>query len=934
MQVRLLGPVDVVDGTPRPVPGKRRRAVLAVLALHAGRPVSPEQLIEAVWDGQAPATAQNSLQRLISYLRGILGMAGAIVAGPSGYILDLGANATDAEVAERLVRQAGTSTDPAHRASLLRATLGLWRGRPLADVAGLRWLDKQAERLDALRVEAERALIEARLALGEHAELVPDLERMVQDDPFDERAHARLMLALYRAGRQVDALTTYQRLRKTLGDELGLDPGPELRDLESAILRQDPSLDQDPPLPGAAARISTTGEVPAQLPRSVSAFAGRVAELATLDATAAGIVVICGTAGVGKTTLAVHWAHQMAARYPDGQLYVNLRGFDPCCPATEPAEAMRAFLDALGVPSARIPAGPHALTGLYRSLLAGKRMLILLDNARDAEQVRPLLPGAPGCLVIVTSRDQLNPLVVTEGADPLTLDVFDPDEARDLLSSRVGEARLKAEPDAVATISARCARLPLALAIAAARAAVQPRLSLAMLAAQLSDAADALAPFQGGDAATDIRAVFSWSYRTLDADAARLFRLLGLHPGPDLGITAAASLIGVSPRQVRPLLAELTHAHLLAEHAPGRYTFHDLLRAYAMELARGVETADERDAARRRVLDHYVHTAYSAAFVIHPQRSPIAVEPISPGTSKHNLSDHDDALQWFTTERAVLLAAVEDADRTRLDAHVWQLAWGIADFLEMRGHVQDWIAVQTRAVAAARRAGDPAILGRMLVILGNAFWRVGRYDDAFGHLQEARDLFSNQADLTWHARTEQLLGGVLERQGRFRDALEHATRSLWLARSAGDLDNQARALNSMGWSHIQLGNYQQAVNHTQQALEHYAAVDDRQGLAATWDSLGLAHHHLSHYEQAVDCYQRSIDLQREVGDRYNEAGTLTRLADTYQAAGRHDAAIDARRQALAILDEIDHSDADLIRAELRAAARAHRRSMRSSTMDR
>jgi len=520
MQVRLLGPVDVVvDGRPRPVRGLRRQAVLATLALHSGEVVSTGKLADVVWGKTAPPTAANTLQSHMSFLRSVLGSRAAILARPPGYVLDLGDDHTDVQLAEQFLRQGTQSADPVRGTRLLQDALALWRGQPLADVAGLEWLEEQAERLDLLGVRVKRALLTARLAAGEHAQLVPDLEQMAADHRLDEQIHAELMLALYRSARQADALAAYQRLRRTLSEELGIDPGQPLRDLEVAILRQDPALDAPAPV-SLTARPAVP--VPAQLPPAVPAFIGRDTELASLDAllpatvqaTAAGpatvvIAALSGTAGVGKTALAVHWAHRAAAQFPDGQLYVNLGGFDPGGAAMQPSEALRGFLDALGVSAARIPESLSAQAGLYRSLLAGKRVLVVLDNAKDAGQARPLLPGSPGSLAIVTSRNQLTGLVATDGASALTLDLLGSADARRLLASRLGSRRVAGEPEAVDVIIAGCARLPLALTIAAARAAASPGFPLAVLATELREATRALDPLNGGDPATDVRAVFS-----------------------------------------------------------------------------------------------------------------------------------------------------------------------------------------------------------------------------------------------------------------------------------------------------------------------------------------------------------------------------------------------------------------------------------------
>jgi len=436
----LLGPVDVVaGGESRAVSGVRRKAVLATLALHDREVVSVSRLVDVVWGEAAPQTATNSLQSHISYLRGVLGDKAAIRTHPPGYVFDLGTEGTDVQVAERLLREGTQSADPVHGVRQLEAALALWRGRALADLADLTGLEDQARRLDLLCLQVKRALSEARLAAGEHMQLVPGLEQMAAENPMDERIHAQLMLALYRCGRQADALAVYRRLRHALGAELGIDPSQPLRNLETAILQQDPALEA-PTTPVAAPAVVTlpmaldpVPTAPAQLPPAVPAFAGRGGELDSLDAmlgTPWGpVAIISGTAGVGKTALAVHWARRVAGRFPDGQLCVDLRGFDPCCAPLDPGEVLRGFLDALGVHVHRIPRGFDAQLGLYRSVLASKRVLVLLDNARDADQVRPLLPASPGCVTVVTSRTQLTPLVATHGARPLTLGLLSAGES-------------------------------------------------------------------------------------------------------------------------------------------------------------------------------------------------------------------------------------------------------------------------------------------------------------------------------------------------------------------------------------------------------------------------------------------------------------------------------------------------------------------------
>ncbi|GLI03583.1 AfsR/SARP family transcriptional regulator [Phytohabitans aurantiacus] len=927
--VGLLGPVEVsVDGVARPVSGLRRKGVLAALSLNAGSVVSADRLAYVIWGDDPPASAVNTLQSHVSYLRRVFGVRGVIVARAPGYVLQVGAEATDVAVAERLIGQARQSSDWATNVSRLRSALGLWRGPALVDVAGLCWLEGQARRLTQLETEARHALVEARLAVGEHVEVVAELEYLIGEQPYHEHLHGQLMLALYRAGRHADALERYQRLRRGLRENLGIDPGPALRDLEAAILRHDAALDA----PASAIVVASARRVPSQLPLAPLTFTGRGVELAYLDSilarTAATgeaepaeppavvISAVAGTAGIGKTALALHWAHRVAGGFPDGQLYANLRGFDPGGSVLNPAAALRSFLDALGVPAQRIPSGVDDQASLYRSELAGKRVMVVLDNARDAAQVRPLLPGSPGCLVVVTSRDQLTALVATAGAVPLTLDLLTPAQARDLLAGLVGAGRIAAEPDAVDDIIGRCAGLPLALAITAARAATRPHLPLSALAGELREAADTLDPFHGGDQATDIRAVFSWSYRTLSPAAARLFRLLGLHRGPDITPPAAASLAGVPAPQVRALLAELTGAHLLTEPTPGRYTFHDLLRAYAAEQARSVDDEHTRRTATQRLLDHYLHTAHAAALLLDPFLVPIDPAPAQPGVTIERHHGHDAALSWFDAEQTVLLAAVEQAAEAVLEPYPWQLAWAMTTFLLRRGLWDQYAVAQRTALAAARRLGHRSGQAHALLGLGMGDARSGRFDDADPHLHHALALFEQAGDHVGQAIALRVRGCLSERLNQPADALRDLHRALGLLQTTEHRSQQAVLRNDIGWLHAKLGDYHQAIIHCGQALAVCQELGDRNGQAAIWDSLGYAHRHLGEHQRAITCYRHAVDLYRDLADACNEATVLSHFADTYHDAGQPQAARRAWQDALRIFTRLGHPDSDQVRAKL------------------
>ena len=672
--------------------------------------------------------------------------------------------------------------------------------------------------------------------------------------------------------------------------------------------------------------------VPRQLPAPVSGFTGRTDQLARLDqlltaaAPEAGpaptmvISAVSGMAGVGKTTLALHWAHRIADRFPDGQLYLNLRGFDPGDQVVDPADAVRSFLDALQVPAQRIPDGLDARTALYRSLLAGRRMLIVLDNARDAGQVRPLLPGTPGCLVLVTSRNRLTGLIAADGAHPIMLDVLSPAEARELLALRLGPERITAEPYAVEEIMTRCGRLPLALAIVAARATTHPHLSLSALATELRDTGDRWTALSGDDPATDVRTVFSWSYRALTPPGARLFRLLGLHPGPDLSAPAAASLAGLPLGEARPLLAELARANLATARSADRYTSHDLLRAYAAEQAQATDPEPERRAATRRMLDHYLHTTYGAERQLNPDTHPLSLDPPADGVTPEPVADHDQAMAWFAAEHAVVLAMVNHAAATGFDAHTWQLAWSVQYFLDQQGRWTEMLVTGHAGVAATQRLGDPIARARTHCLLAYTYTKLGRFADAHAQLRKSLEVCRRAGHQAGQAQTHRLLGQLWDRQGHHSEALEHARQALDLHRATGYSHGQACALNDLGWYSTQVGDHEEALARCQEALALHQKLDNRRGQAETWDSIGYVQHRSGNYAEAVASYRQALRLLRDLNERYYQADTLVRLGETHDAAGNRAAARDAWHQAAMILDELRHPDADQVRDRLAEAS--------------
>jgi tetratricopeptide (TPR) repeat protein len=693
-----------------------------------------------------------------------------------------------------------------------------------------------------------------------------------------------------------------------------------------------------PRLDAARARGRDGLVSPRQLPAHTPYFVGRTDELRALNdwlgeaasarpeaGRAAGtvpIIAITGTAGIGKTTLALRWAHQVAGQFPDGQLHVNLRGFDPGGPPMEPGEAVRGFLGALGVEPARIPVGPDNQGALYRSMLAERRILVLLDNARDAAQVRPLLPGSETCLVIVTSRNQLGGLITQEGAYQLSLGLLGAGEARELLARRLGSDRVSSEPAAADELTRLCARLPLALSVVAARAVAQPSLSLGRFAGELGEIPERLEALDAGDPAANVRVVLSWSYDQLDPAAARLFRLLGIHPGPDISLPAAASLAGLDRRQARSAMAALAQAGLVAEYPPDRFTFHDLLRAYAQQLAMEEEPADYRRAALRRVLDHYLHTACLAARLLDPAREPLTLDPPEPGVTPEVLSALPQAREWFEAEQAVLVAAIEYAAGADFDRQAWQLAWTLSNYLDRTGQWPDWAATQRAAIGAARRLGSAQAEARSQRYLARAYVRLGRFAQARAHLQRALELYVQLGDLTGQGHTYVNLALVSERESSYGQALNDARQAFRLFEAVGYLRGQADALNNVGWYQALNGRHEEALASCEQALAMYQELDDSDGQAGTWDSIGFAQHHLGRYEQAIGCYDRALDLYRELSDDYAEADVLIHLGDTHLALGAEEAARKAWEDAVGILRQIGHQDVEKAQAKLDSLGQA------------
>jgi DNA-binding SARP family transcriptional activator/tetratricopeptide (TPR) repeat protein len=979
VRVAVLGPVRAWRGeTELELGAPQRRAVLGLLAARANQAVSRDELIDGIWGDELPARSVNALHVHVSRLRAALepgrthrASGQVLLASGRGYLLRLAPGQLDAELfAGRLAaaRESRRAGDPAGAAAAFESALRLWQGVALDGTPGP-WAEIVRAGLGEQRLTATEEHIELLLELGRPAEAAGQLTELVRQHPLRERFSGQLMLALYRCGRQAEALTAFADARRVLVRELGIEPGQELRGLHARILAADPGLDAPPPSPAAATAPPSAGRpagatdrpVPAQLPADVAAFTGRDAELAALDrlligvagvsdasgvgssgvaglaglAGAAGlagsagmagaigqpglgdgaavpIAVLAGTAGVGKTALAVRWARRAAAAFPDGQLYVNLRGYDPGAPVP-PADALAGFLRALGLAGADIPAGEDERAAAYRSLLDGRRMLVVLDNAASVEQARPLLPGSPSCLVVVTSRDSLAGLVARHGARRLALDVLPAADATGLLRTLIGD-RVDAEPEAADELAAQCARLPLALRVAAELAAASSDSRLSELARELAgeqrrlDLLDA-----GGDERTAVRGVFSWSYRHLPAAAARAFRLIGLHPGPDLDAYAVAALTSagadggsapVTVTQAKDALALLGRAHLVHPVGAGRYGLHDLLRAYARELAAAEDGADGQLAAMTSLLDYYLGVAGSAMDVLVPAERSYRprLEPI--GTPAPDLATPAGARDWLDAERSVLVAVALHAAAHGWPGHTTRLAAILYRYLETGGHYADAVTVHGRANHAALLLGDRAAEAMALTNLGIISWRQGRYQQAADYHQQSLAASVAIGDRRGEATALANLGTVHERQGRYEQAVHCHQQALAAYQSVGERTGEARALGNLGSVAAREGQYERAVDWYQQALAVFRETGDLTGEASALPDLGRAYQRQGLFEEAIGCYQRALALFRESGDRTGEAEARNGVAEILLATGRPDEAQVAYSAALALAGQL------------------------------
>ncbi len=891
-----------------------------MLLAEPNRVVEADQLVDRVWGlGRLPADPVGALQTYISFLRRVFADSGelAITWRSPGYKIEVDDQAVDLHRFHGLISRADSATDEV-AAALLEEGLGLWRGEPFAGL-DTPWVSDVRAVLAVQRHTARLDLTDIRLRLGQHAVVLPGLAALAAEHPLDERVAGQLMLALYRSGRQADATAHYGQIRGLLAEELGADPGPALRRLHQRILSADPAL----AVRAREAPARARGEVPRQLPARPRLFTGRTNELARLTAALGGgedpaglvvISVISGAGGVGKSWLALHWAHQHLDQFPDGQLWVNLRGFDPSGEPVPAQTAIRGFLDGLGVDLVAVPAEPEAAAALYRSLVAGKRMLVVLDNAATSGQVIPLLPGGAGCAVLVTSRRKLTGLVTGHGAQPLDLGVLPGDQARELLARHLGTARLAAEPDAVTSLLTSCAGLPLAISITATRAAAHPSFPLAVLAAELQEAITRLDALESADLTASVRAALSWSHHSLGSRAARVLGLLALTPGQDISLLAAASLTALTPAAARTTLRELEAVSLLHEDVPGRHRMHDLIRLHAAEQARRDQPEAERTAALRRVTDFYLHTAVAADRMLTSHRSPIELSMPAAGCIPYQPADVAAALAWLGTEHSCLLATQALAIEQGWYSHAWQLAWALSPYHQRQGDSRSELVIRQAGLTAAAHLRQPALEADAHRWLGEACGNAGLHAKALDHVTRAIALTERLGDTARLAANLWTLASIWEQQQDYYQALVHATRSHHLFQTLGDPVREASALTAVGWYHARLGHLGQAAAASHAALAMHRRHHYRAGEAGTLDTLGYIAVHTGHPAQAISYYNRAVVICREVGHRRGEADILDRLAEVHAASGQLDNARSAWQRALTLY-QAQHRTADAARVQ-------------------
>ncbi|GAA1934484.1 AfsR/SARP family transcriptional regulator [Kitasatospora viridis] len=909
VRFNLLGPVNVTLPDGKVVlPPDGPRAALVMLLVNANRVVSVEQLASAVWGATRPSTATASLRNHVLRLRRMLGDESGLrlrTVAP-GYLLTTAPGELDTdEFVEgcRLGADQLRAGELATASRTLAGALELWRGEPFADLPPDADGAARVQELDETRMTAWQHRIEADLGLGRHGELVAELRGLTRAHPLREALHGQLMLALYGAGRQAEALAVHQDLRKRLVAELGVEPSAQVTELQLRILAADPTL-LEPAKP--AARRGTPAPAPAptpappgytprnSLPRDVADFTGRVPEtdrlLAAAAAPATSAVVISaidGMAGVGKTTLAVHVAHTLADRYADGQVFIDLHGFTPGQTPLDPGTALARLLRAVGVAEEALPADAEERAALWRSTAAERRLLVVLDNAVDAAQVRPLIPGSPGSLVLVTSRRRMPALA---GAGALSLDVLEPATAVALFGQICGPDRIAGQHEDVAEIVRLCGYLPLAIRIAAARLAHRSTWTPSHLLARLRDRISLPTELRSED--QSVAAAFAVSYDALTPDQQRLFRLAGLHPGDAFSAYALAALADLPLADAEDLVDELHDHHLVIERSPGRYTFHDLLRQHARGLADAAEPEADRQAALDRLLAYYAHTAAAAADILYPHEANRRPHPPKPGTPTDPLGGTESARDWLDTELTNLIAAGTHpvAAVTR---HSSDLSGVLARYLDHYGHYSASLTLHTAAAAATTATGDLAGHATAQTNLAGSYWLLGRYPDAVDCFQAALLVFRDLGDQAGERRVLTNLGATYSQLSRHQEAIDHFTWAMAAYEAAGDRAGQVIVLNNLGSTCEQLKDFEQAAQYHRQALALAREVGDHITEGRALANIGMTLHQLGRPAEAAEMLHQALAMATDAGDRtrqqlaLNGLGDVERATDPARALARH-----------------------------------------------
>jgi DNA-binding SARP family transcriptional activator len=952
MRFRLLGPLEIRVGDDdwRGIGAPKWRSVLAALVIKAGQIVPADALIDEVWGETPPAKAGNLISIYVLRLRRLLGDTDStvLVTRAPGYLLRLGPGDTDALVFEALVREgqrAYAVGDPERAAAQLAEALALWRGSPLADVPSTPLVETEAERLADLRLDAGELRITAELACGSHAQVIPELRRLLADHALRENLWLLLMRALDGAGRHAEALEAYGQARSVLAEELGVDPGAELRQYHAELLAKDDALTKDagdapgsisagtvragvrPPAPvGAGPRVARSVPAPAQLPADVADFTGREDQIKHLcdllasggteaDPGAVRIALVAGSGGLGKTSLAVHAAHRVSGSFPDGQLYVDLLG--ATSQPLAPADVLARFLRDLGVDGRDIPADDDERAARYRTVLARHRMLIVLDNARDAAQVRPLLPGTASCAVLITTRSRMPDLASTRLVD---LNVLADDEALILFTKVVGDERAAAEPEATAELLLACAGLPLAIRICAARLNTRSGWTIRTMANRLRDEHRRLDEMRVGDLA--VRASFQVSFASLPAEAqpvgvapADAFRLLGLWQGPSISSAAAAALFGTPEYLAEDALETLVDAHLLESTTADRYKFHDLLRVYSSERAVADLSEPDRDAAVGRLLRWYMRTSDAAGTAVAPHGYNIPLEPPGDDPPRPGFTGVDDALSWYDSERVNLVAATRQASFAGLHEVAWRLPAPLFQIFETRGNWADLVTTHRTALNSARHVGNRKGEAWVLTNLGYALGMSGD-SEGIGCLEQAFAISRETGDRRCESRAANNLAEVYRRLGRTEEAIDLLRRGLDLSRAAGRRFGEGVALVNLGDALLDLDRADEALDYLQQARRTFAEIEAEDGAGYTLWCLGRCYLSLGRDAEALEHLGQALTSHQISGNRQQQAATLRLLG---RAQARNGLAAEAREswtQAVGIFDDLgDSAQAAEVRAE-------------------